>query len=88
MAETKVINVEIFLEETSDKTSAEAVMEVGGARFGGWGRARRNPADPDIPQIGIELATARSLSDLSHKLLDAAAGAIELYEGGRVRVHD
>ncbi len=87
MTETRVLNVEIFLEETAEKTSAEAVIEVGGTRFGGWGRARRNPADPDIPQIGVELATARSLSDLSHKLLDAAASSIEEYEGGRVRLH-
>jgi hypothetical protein len=83
----KVWTVEVLLVEDDVKTDAEAVLEVGAERYAGWGRARRNPADPEVPRIGEELAAARALSDLAHKLLDAAASAIERYEGHPVRVH-
>lgn len=86
-AEGKVWTVEVLIQETSDKTDAEAVLEIGGERYAGWGRARRNPADPQVPKIGDELAAARALSDLAHKLLEAAAHAIEGYEGHPVQVH-
>ena len=66
---------------------AEAILEVRGERLAGWGRARRNPADPSVPQIGEELACARALSELAHNLLDAATREIESHEGHRVRVH-
>ena len=42
--------------------------------------ARRNPLDPRV-RIGEELAAARALSDLAHKLFDVAANAIERFEG-------
>ncbi|MCZ7525332.1 MAG: DUF1876 domain-containing protein [Acidimicrobiia bacterium] len=85
--DTRVWTVEVFLEETHDETEAKAVLEVGDTRFGGWGRARRNPSDPELPRVGEELAAARALSDLSHKLLDAAAETIEAYEGRSPRLH-
>jgi Domain of unknown function (DUF1876) len=85
--EAKVWSVEVLLDETPDKTQAEAVLELEGRRYAGWGRARRNPEDPDVPRIGEELAAARALSDLGHKLLEAAAEAIEAFEGNPVRGH-
>jgi hypothetical protein len=85
--ESKVWTVEVLLEETADETEAKAVLEAGDVHVGGWGRARRNPADPEVPRVGEELATARALGDLSHKLLEAAAHEIEQFSGGRVRVH-
>ena len=85
--ETKVWTVEVLLEETTDETEAKATLAAGDVRVGGWGRARRNPADPEVPKVGEELATARALSDLSHKLLEAAAHEIESFSGGRVNVH-
>lgn len=85
--EGKVWSVEILLDETADLTEAEAVLELDGQRYAGWGRARRNPADPTVPRIGEELAAARALSDLSHKLLEAAATSIEAFEGHSVNVH-
>ena len=87
MSETKVRVVQVSLKETGDRTDAEAVLEIGQKRFGGWGRARHNPADPDVPRIGEELAMARALSDLSHHLLDSAASGIEAFEGRHVHVH-
>jgi len=43
----------------------------------GTGLARRNPADKDVPEIGDELAVARALSELSHRLLHVAVEDIE-----------
>ena len=87
MSQTKVWTVEVVFDERDDRTDAEAVLQIAGNRFAGWGRARRNPADPDVPKIGEELAAARALSDLSHKLVETAAEAIEGFEGHRVHVH-
>jgi hypothetical protein len=87
MSETKVWTVEVVFVERDDRTDAEAMLQIAGHRFTGWGRARRNPADPDVPKIGEELAAARALSDLSHKLVDAAAAGIEAFEGHRVHLH-
>lgn len=86
--ETRVWTVEIVLEETPEETEAKAVLALGEERLGGWGRARRNPADPDLPKIGEELAAARSLSDLAHKLLEQAAHEIEQFEGREVKIHE
>jgi Domain of unknown function (DUF1876) len=85
--ETRAWAVEILLEETADETEAKAVLDAGDVQLGGWGRARRNPNDPEVPRIGEELAAARALNDLSHKLLEVAAAEIEKFEGGRVNVH-
>ncbi|MGH9033849.1 MAG: DUF1876 domain-containing protein [Acidimicrobiia bacterium] len=86
--ETSVWTVEVILEETTDETEAKAMLTAGDVRVSGWGRARRNPADPEVPKVGEELATARALNDLSHKLLEAAAHEIEEFSGGRVNVHE
>lgn len=87
MSETKVLSIEVVVEEDPERTEARASLDLRGREFGGWGRARRNPADPNIPMIGEELAVARALYDLSHHLMDAAASAIEEYEGRPVHLH-
>ena len=81
-----VWSIEVSLTEDTQSTRAHAVHDVGDRKFQGFGQARRNPIDPDVPRIGEELATARALSDLSHQLLHAAAGAIEAFEGQHVKV--
>lgn len=73
--------IEMTFEEDVDHTEARAAIVLRGARFTGFGRARRNPVDPNVPMVGEELAAARALSDLTHKLVDAAAGAISEREG-------
>jgi len=60
---------------------ARASLTIRGATFVGTGRARRHPADPNLPMVGEELATARALSDLSHQLLDAVTETISEREG-------
>jgi hypothetical protein len=85
--DTKVWTVEVLIDETADETEARAVLDTGETHLGGWGRAKRNPADPQVPRIGEELAAARALNDLSHKLLEVAAHEIEGFEHRSVQVH-
>ena len=79
--------VEVTFTEGDDRTRAEATMRATKQEWHGWGRARRNPTDPDVPAVGEELAAARALTDLAHQLVDAAAGQIESYEGHPVHLH-
>ncbi|HEX6659941.1 MAG TPA: dsRBD fold-containing protein, partial [Ilumatobacter sp.] len=60
---------------------------VGGHHHHGWGRAKRNPEDPDKPLIGEEVAAARALIRLAHQLLGAAESDIEEIEKHAVRIH-
>lgn len=70
--------VEIIIDEEDDRTYAEARLHTGaGTQVRGVGRAKLNPADDDIPEIGDELAAARALTDLGHRLLLTAAADIE-----------
>jgi Domain of unknown function (DUF1876) len=85
--ESKVWTIEVLLEEDQSETEATALLRVGDRELGGWGRARRNPHDPERPRVGEELAAARALSELSHKLVEAAAAEIEEFEGRRVDLH-
>lgn len=84
---TTVWSIEVSLTEDPDATQAHAVLELGDRAFDGYGVARRNPIDPDIPRIGEELATARALSDLQHQLVHAAVAAIEAFEGHPVKLN-
>jgi hypothetical protein len=78
---TETAEIELSFEEDADHTEARATLVLRGATFTGHGRARRNPSDPNVPVVGEELAAARALSDLTHKLLDTAAGTISEHEG-------
>ena len=87
MSDTKVWTIEVDIEETENETTAVARLEIAGDHYGGWGRAKRNPADPDVPRIGEELACARALNDLAHRLLDWVTEEIEEFEPGAERAH-
>jgi len=80
--------IELTFEEDVDHTNAQASIVIRGATFTGSGRARRNPVDANLPMIGEELATARALSDLAHKLVEAATEAISEREGRPVQLQD
>jgi hypothetical protein len=69
--------VEIVLREQDRETRAEARLTSQGIAIAGFGRARRNPDDRQVTQIGEEIAAARALSDLAHRLLSYAAEQIE-----------
>lgn len=85
--ESQVWTVQIDLEETRDETEATAVVVAGDDRIGGWGRSRRRPSDPEMPPVGEDVAVARALMDLAHKLLERAAQTIERVEGESVQLH-
>lgn len=73
----KTWTAEVHLEETPDRTDARITLRMGDSECSAEGHARRNPADPNVPRIGEELATARALSDLSHKLMEESASILE-----------
>jgi hypothetical protein len=82
MGAVKTWNVQIDIDEHEGRTRAVARLRTDGAQsLAATGLARLNPADRDVPEIGDELAAARALSELSHRLLDAAAGDIEQSSG-------
>jgi hypothetical protein len=86
MTATKTWHVEIYIGEREGQTHAEARLRPGeNVTMTGTGTARLNPSDLDVPEIGDELATARALSDLAHRLLHAAAEDIEDLTHERVR---
>ncbi|MFI7643954.1 DUF1876 domain-containing protein [Nonomuraea sp. NPDC049400] len=67
--EAKQWTVQIYLNEDGNDTYARAVLATrDGTGPAGAGRARRNPADPSVPEIGDELAVSRALADLAEKL--------------------
>jgi hypothetical protein len=78
MTAMKRWNVEVLIGEMDDRTYAEAQLydEIRDDLVG-TGQARLRPAEPDIPEIGDEIAVARALSDLGHRLLATAAGDLE-----------
>lgn len=80
MADEHVWTVEIVLAEEGDRTRADARLRRGAGDLAGFGRARRNRADPRLPVVGEELAAARALGDLAHQLLLAALDEIEEHE--------
>nr|ASV46735.1 hypothetical protein [uncultured bacterium] len=80
MIHSKTWTVEVVIDEHDDerRTHAEARLRTGERTdLRGQGAARRNPVDREVPGIGDELAVARALSDLAHRLLEAAAADIE-----------
>ena len=87
MSETRVFTVEIEVHEQPDQAEAKAVLEIGDEVRGGWGRSRRNPSDPERPEVGAELAIARALTDLARHLGHDVEEQIEASEGGPANVH-
>ena len=78
--------VEISLSEDDRETRAEARL-TRGVGVVGRGLARCSPDDQEVMQIGEEIAAARALSDLAHRLLSYAAGQIEDITHERARLH-
>jgi hypothetical protein len=81
------MRVDVTLTEDADHCEAVARVRMRDHDFSGWGRARRHPADPEMPVVGEELAVARALSDVSHQLVVAAADSLESALGRPVALH-
>ena len=78
----------LFVAEIDGETDAEARLAKADDRtFSGRGKAKLNPADQDVGMIGEEIAIARALSDLSHKLLHSAAVGVENMTHGETHLH-
>ena len=78
----------LFVAEIDGETDAEARLTKADSRnFSGRGKAKLNPADQDVGMIGEEIAIARALSDLSHKLLHSAAVGVESMTHDKARLH-
>lgn len=74
MNQTRTVTLDINVVEAGSKTTADVGMTTAdGQMLRGHGSARRHPNDPDVPQVGDEIAAARALFELGHKLLDTAA---------------
>lgn len=74
----QTITMDIRIDEADD-TLAHAVLNLSGDHFEATGRARRNPHDKPMPAVGVELATARALSDLALQVMEAAQHKIERF---------
>jgi hypothetical protein len=78
----------LSVSETDGETNAEVRMLMDGdVQRTGRGRARLNPADHEVAKIGAEIAVARALSDLAHKLLHTAATDVEDMTRERAHPH-
>jgi hypothetical protein len=81
-------SIEVFVSEIDGETDAEACLTKADHRgFSGRGKAKLNPADRSVAVIGEEIAIARALSDLSHKLLHSAAVGVESMTHEKARLH-
>jgi hypothetical protein len=80
--------LEIIFTEEDRTTRADVVLDVAGHHHHGWGLARRDPSDLDVPVIGEEVAAARALIRLAHQLLGAAESDIEAIEQHPVHIHE
>jgi len=92
-AVTHTWHVTINLFDTDDLkadgvvTKAHAVLTTSsGTTLNGYGRARRSPGDPDVPEIGEELASARALRDVADRLLKATSDDIAELEHHEVHL--
>jgi hypothetical protein len=74
-AYTKSWRVDIYLYEGDQSTSAQAVLHSDApSDLKSSGVARRRPDEPDVPEIGDEVAVARALSHLADLLRQTAEG--------------
>lgn len=70
---TKTWTVEVLITEVDRRTTARAVLRTdAGTEVLANGSSSRNPHDEDVSEIGDEVATARALAALAHRLLNAA----------------
>jgi hypothetical protein len=84
--EMRHVTIELNLVEDSTNCRATATMQSSIGAFVGCGESRRNPADPEVPMIGEELAVSRALIDLAQRLDAAARDEIAAFEHRNVHL--
>ncbi|MBB5158552.1 DUF1876 domain-containing protein [Saccharopolyspora phatthalungensis] len=88
MVSMKHWTVDVYLDEDVDHTHAEARLRTPDAGdLRAKGSARRNPEDRNVPEIGDELAAARALFELAHRLLKTAQADVERMTGQPAHLH-
>jgi hypothetical protein len=68
---------DVLVDEREQRTRAKARLSWRGNELVGVGLARLDPAGQPVAAIGNELAIARALSDLAHRLLELTIADIE-----------
>ncbi|MEV5878234.1 dsRBD fold-containing protein [Streptomyces sp. NPDC052101] len=66
--------LDLYLSEHDPDTTARIVLDTGDNVLESCAEARRSPYDPDVPEIGDELAAGRALIAMGRILLRAADG--------------
>ena len=75
---TKEWDIHVHVEEDTDTTHVRAELHgPAGRTLLAQGRARRNPHDRPVVQIGEEVALARALYMLADELMDRADADIQ-----------
>ncbi|OIK03802.1 dsRBD fold-containing protein [Streptomyces monashensis] len=64
----------LYLSEHDPDTTARIVLDTGDNVLESRAEARRSPYDPEVPEIGDELAAGRALIAMGRILLRAADG--------------
>jgi Rv2632c-like len=78
MRTAKRWTVALSTTESEDTTRAEARLVMGDSTcWLGHGVARRHPRDPDVTEVGEQIAAARALADLADLILGSAAAELE-----------
>ncbi len=81
-------SMEVFVAEIDGETDAEVrITKIDNRNFSGRGKAKLNPADRNVAMIGEEIAIARALADLSHKLIHSAAIGVETMTHEKAHLH-
>jgi hypothetical protein len=87
MDEITTWTVTVDIDEHDGHTRAVARLHTRDTnKVVGVGLARLDPHDRDVPEIGQEVAVARALSDLSHRLLQTATEDVEQVTGEPARL--
>lgn len=63
----------LALTEDTDRTTAQVTLTTRDRTLTGRGLAVRAPEDPDVPEIGDEIAAGRALIALGRQLLAAGS---------------
>lgn len=79
--------ITLRLVEQDGQTEAQLILETELTTMIGSGRAHRNPADPDVPEIGDELAAGRALIDLGNRLVRLADAEVDELDEQSRRQH-
>ena len=81
----KTWRVRVDLFESGDDTTAHAVLiSETPEHLDAKGRARRDPRDPAVPEIGDDVAAARALRRLADRLLESASADLAAVTGESV----